>query len=513
MVRRPRRAPRRSNGRKVLIGAAAVIVVLALVAGVGAAWGLWSFNRIERVALDLTQREPTEPQNFLVVGSDSRDGIDEDHPSAGGILGPDAANAPGGRRADSLMIARVDPDSDRVDLLSVPRDLWVPIAGTGEEQRINSAYAESAQAVVDTVQTELGVPIHHFVEVDFAGFSDLVDSLGGVPMYFDAPVRDTGSGLFVDEPGCRVLNGHDGLAFARARHLQWNDGSQWQGDPTGDLGRMTRQQLLTRAAMARAQSLGIGDVGRLRGLVDAGVGSVRLDDSLGTGDLLDLGSKLSDLDPQRMQTHSLPVLEHRTSGGASVVLLDEAAAAPVLELFRTGAADVPVTTTTAPPPSPQQVTVEVHNGSGRDGEARRVSYVLVADGSFGEGAVESADPRATTVVEYPAGGHAMAELAAAWLGPAPELVEVDDLDVGTVRVTLGRNFERIAEPSEDAPTAASPDTVTDGAAGSTSDTGLSEDVAKSSDVPDVATESAAAAPTTTVPGWTPSQPPEGVSCP
>ncbi len=501
MVRRPPRASRRSTGRTVLFGVGAILVVAAVVAGAGAAWGLWSFNRIERVALDLTQREPTEPQNFLVVGSDSRDVIDEDHPNADGILGPEA---PEGQRADSLMVARVDPDSDRIDLLSVPRDLWVPIAGTGGEQRINTAYAQSAQAVVDTVQAELGIPVHHFVEVDFAGFSDLIDSLGGVPMYFDAPVRDTGAGLFVDEPGCRVLDGHDGLAFARARYLQWNDGSQWQSDPTGDLGRMTRQQLLTRAAMERAQSLGIGDVGRLRGLVDAGVGSVRLDDSLGTGDLLDLGSKLSDLDPQRMQNHSLPVVAHRTSGGAAVVLLDEVAAEPLLELFRTGAANVPVTTTTTPPPTPQQVTVEVHNGSGQDGEARRVGYVLSADGGFVEGAVESASPRARSVIEYPAGALAMAELVAAWIGPEPELVEADELESATVRVTIGRDFERVVEPSD-----ASPDDVGDEAS-PTSDTGLSEDVAGSG-VPDVATESTTT--TTTVPGWTPSQPPEGVSCP
>jgi len=498
VVRRPPRAPRRSTASKVLLGAGVVVVVAAVIAGAGAAWGLWSFNRIERVALELTQREPTEPQNFLVVGSDSRDGIDEGHPNAGGILGPEA---PDGRRADSLMIARVDPDSDRVDLLSVPRDLWVPIAGTGEEQRINTAYAQSAQAVVDTVQTELGVPVHHFVEVDFAGFSDLIDSLGGVPMYFDSPVRDTGSGLFVDEPGCRVLNGHEGLAFARARHLQWNDGTQWHADPTGDLGRMTRQQLLTRAAMARAQSLGIGDVGRLRGLVDTGVGSVRLDNSLGTGDLLDLGSKLADLDPQRMQTHSLPVLEHRTSGGAAVVLLDADAAEPVLELFRTGAANVPVTTTTAPPPTPQQVVVEVHNGSGAEGEARRVSYVLTADGGFGEGPVEPADSRARTVVEYPTGALAMAELVAAWLGPVPEVVEVDDLDMGTVRVTLGRDFDRIAEPTDGAPSAAGEESVVDE---------LPEDSTEVGGSP-----AAAAAPTTTttVPGWTPGQAPEGTSCP
>ena len=495
VVRRPPRKRGWSTGRKVAVGAALLVAVVALVVGGGALWGLWSFNSIERVDLELAQREPTEPQNFLVVGSDSRADIDEDTPGADGMLGSDA---PPGQRADSLMIARVDPDSDRIDLLSVPRDLWVPIAGTGEEQRINTAYAESAQAVVDTVQDALDVPIHHFVEVDFQGFSSLIDSLGGVPMYFADPVRDTNSGLYVYETGCRVLNGAEGLAFARARHLQYQDGDEWVSDPTGDLGRMTRQQLLTRAALAKAQTMGLGDVGRLKGLVDAGVGSVSLDSTLGTGDLLDLGGRVSDLDPDRMQTHGLPVVAHETSGGAAVVLLDDAAAQPVLDIFR--GVDSPaaaVTTTTAPPPSMQEVTVDVVNATTTEGEARRVSFVLSSDGEFVPGAVEPSDEAEDrTVVRYPAGSVAMGELVATWLSPDVELVEDDDLEPAHVRVVLGADFAGVAEPDETPSTTVAPSTTAPAADGGEGE--------------------AAGAPSTTTttapPGWTPGQAPQGVSC-
>jgi LCP family protein required for cell wall assembly len=499
VVRRPRRGSSRwsrwPTSRRVLAATGAVALAAVAVLAAGSAWGLWSFSRIERVDLSLAAREPTEPQNFLVVGSDSREAIDEDHPGADGMLGSDA---PPGQRSDSLMVARVDPGGDRIDLLSIPRDLWVPIAGTGEEQRINTAYSHSAQTVVDTVQQALGIPIHHFVEVDFSGFSRLVDALGGVPMYFDAAVRDTSSGLYVDAPGCRVLDGHAGLAFARARHLEWNDGVRWHADPTGDLGRMTRQQLLTRAALAKAQTLGLGDVGRLKGLVDAAVGAVRLDATLGAKDLMDLGSRMSDLDPDRMQTHGLPVLAHRTGGGAAVVLLDEPAAEPVLALFRGTAAPSPVTTTTAPPPSPAQVTVEVRNGTGEEGEARRVSFVL-STGGFVPGAVLPSDPVGRTLIEYPPRSRAMAELVAAWLSPRAELSEDDGLGEATVRVTLGTDFERVAEPDD----AASPGPVApdDAAPGVTAAQG------------DVAAGGAASTTTTTQPGWTPGQAPEGVSCP
>jgi LCP family protein required for cell wall assembly len=400
-------------------------------------------------------------------------------------------DAPTGQRSDSLMIARIDPSSDRIDLLSVPRDLWVPIAGMEGEHRINTAYQQSAQTVVDTVQSVLGIPINHFVEVNFSGFQQLIDAVGGVPMYFDHPVRDNNSGLDIAAKGCQQLDGQQGLAFARARHLEWNNGTRWVSDPTGDLGRMTRQQLLTRAAMAKAQTLGLNNVGNLTKLVDAGIASVKLDDSLGTGDLISLGKRLATLDPDRMQTHSLPVVGYTTSGGADVVTLDQAAAQPTLDIFRGTATAAPVTTTTAPPPSNDEVTVDVVNASGAEGEGRRVSFVLT-DGGFVAGAVEPSDAiEAHTVITYAKGQEQMAQLVAGWISAAPQLVEDKKLASGTVRVTLGSDFERIAEPDE------APATTTTAAPAS-------------SDDPASTTPSTT---TTTQPGWQPGVPPEGTSCP
>ncbi len=493
VVRRPRRA-KRSVGRRVAMGAAAVVVVVALIAGAGAVWGLWSFNQIDRVDLDLAETVPTEPQNFLVVGSDSRANIDEDDPGAGGMLGDDA---PSGRRADSLMIARIDPDSERIDLLSVPRDLWVPIAGTGEEQRINTAYSESAQAVVDTVRESLGIPIHHFVEVDFKGFSSLVDALDGVPMYFSDPVRDENSGLYVPKAGCQVLDGQQGLAFARSRHLEYKSDGEWVSDPTGDLGRMTRQQMLTRAALRKAQTMGISDVGKLRRLVDAGLGSVSLDSTLGAGDLIELGERVARLDPDRMQTHSLPVVPHTTSGGAAVVTIDQTAAQPVLAIFRGDTSAAPVTTTTAAPPTAAEVTVHVYNGSGQDGEGRRVGFVLSSDGEFVTGSLETVDePVEHTYVAYPEDSRAMAELVASWLGPEPELRENKKLHQGEVAVVLGQDFESVGEPDDPAPAV---------------ETTTTEPPTTDSSGDGVATTSPPLT-TTTQPGWTPGQAPEGITC-
>lgn len=375
-------------------------------------------------------------------------------------------------------------------MLSIPRDLWLRIAGTDKDQRINTAYATSTQTLVDTIQQDLGIPINHYVEVDLQGFQNLVDAIGGVPMYFPNPVKDNNSGLVVKSKGCVLLDGYMGLAFARSRHLQYSDGLKWHTDPTGDLGRMTRQQLLVRTALGRVKDLGLDDIGSVKGIVDAAVGSVTLDSNMSTGDIIDLAQRFSSFDPANLQTHSLPVVGHTTDGGASVVLLDEPAAKPVLDIFR-GTSSAAVTTTTEPPPSPGDITVDVLNGTDRQGEARRVSWVLT-DGGFGTGTVDSAPDHVTqTVVRYPKGSRSMAELVAAWLGPAPAVEQDEDLAPGQVTVVIGDDFARVAEPDSTTPVPAG----SDDAAGS-----------------DGSTTATTATTTTTEPGWTPGAVPDGVSC-
>lgn len=494
MVRRRHRSapepepshPSRGWARRVLIGGIAVVAVVAVVAGAGAVWGLWSFNQLGRRDLNLASAEDQEPRNFLVIGSDSRAGVEKGDKGSGVMLGK---GAPSGQRSDSIAIMRIDPRQERIDMLSIPRDLWVRIAGTEEEQRINTAYAKSAQTLVDTIQQDLGIPINHYVEIDLQGFQNLVDAIGGVPMYFPNPVKDTNSGLVVKNKGCVLLDGYMGLAFARSRHLQYSDGLQWHTDPTGDLGRMTRQQLLVRTALGRVKDLGLDDIGSIKGIVDAAVGSVTLDSNMSTGDIIDLGQRFSDFDPSKLQTHSLPVVGHTTDGGASVVLLDATAAQPVLDIFR-GTSTASVTTTTEPPPSPGDITVDVFNGTERQGEARRVSWVLT-EGGFATGSVEAApEPASATVVRYGKGGKAMAELVATWLGPSPELEQDDDLDAGQVTVTIGDDFERVVEPeaTQVAPVPAGPGEAASG----------------DGDPPTTTT--------TTEPGWTPGVAPVGVTC-
>jgi len=293
---------------------------------------------LHRVDLGDALATPTgDARNYLIVGSDSREGITSDTPNVGAI-GTDVT----GRRSDTLIVLRIEPGS--ATMMSIPRDLWVENtrpaagcpdwpkcpAGSGKPGRINAAYAGGPANLVRTVTTSLGIPIHHYVEVDFVSFAGMVDAMGGITIDFPHPATDRNSGLNVPEAGPQRLDGTMALAYVRSRHYTEIIDGQPRTDPTADLGRQQRQQTFIRTVLH--------EVGQTRNpitavrLVDAAAGGVRVDDALGMGDVWTLARRLSGTDPE---TIVLPTVGAR-KGGAAVLLLKEAEAAPVLARFQDG---------------------------------------------------------------------------------------------------------------------------------------------------------------------------------
>lgn len=428
-----RRARRRSWPQRLLLGALVLLTVGALVGAGGIAYGLWRLEQIERVEVRLAESPPGAPENWLIVGSDTRDTLDPDAPDAGAFLGDGAVGI--GQRADTILLVRVDPASEAVDVLSFPRDLWLPIAGTDGEQRINTAYAGGPQRLVDTIETNFAIPVHHYVEVDFAGFGRLVDAVGGVPMWFDVAMRDAHTGLDVTA-GCHTLDGSRALAFVRARHLEFDDGSGWTTDGTGDLGRITRQQVFLRRAIDQVADLGVTDALTLNRLLDVGVDAVTLDDALGLGQLRDLASRFGDFSGEALRTHALPVYGFRTSGGAAVLGLEETEAQDELNVFRG-----------LPPGSlvaGQVDDVVVLNGTGVDGRAAAVAEAL---GQLGFEVDEVGDADATglarTRVRHAPDAVAAGDLLARHLTNGAE-VEVDaTLEPGVVVLEIGADLTTV----------------------------------------------------------------------
>lgn len=248
------------------------------------------------------------PINVLLVGVDARD---------------DGSVA--GSRADTIAVVRLDPAGPRLTVLSIPRDLYVPIAG-GAENRINSALARGPDALVQTVADALDIDINHYVEVDFAGFSRLVDLAGGVDVEFDAPVRDRNTG-FTAEAGCVHLNGEQALAYVRSRHFQTIDAEtgRWVTDPTSDLGRIARQQDFGVRVVEQVLNAGYGRIDQVRILTDV-VDDLTVDQGLSLDGLRAIWNTAADAGRDGTTLLTLnDVVSGRDVNGASVLVADPAA--------------------------------------------------------------------------------------------------------------------------------------------------------------------------------------------
>lgn len=288
------------------------------------AFGWWQFRRIERVAVSSALTSGGGGgTNYLVVGSDSREGINANDPNAGAFLG---SEAPSGSRTDTIMVLRLEGSQSR--LLSIPRDLWVRNPVTGEMGRINSVYQSGPAALVQAV-TDLGIPIQHFLEIDFVSFAGLVDAVGGITIDFAAPARDGNSGLDVPQAGPTTLDGEQALAYVRSRYYEEHVDGQWKRDPTGDLGRVQRQRAFLSALLGKAAST--RNPFSLVGMATSLGPGLRIDDDLTYFNALGLVWDMrGGFNPESL---TLPVTPRTTSGGASVLELQKAEAQPLFQQF------------------------------------------------------------------------------------------------------------------------------------------------------------------------------------
>jgi LCP family protein required for cell wall assembly len=315
--------PRRRWVRRVkwtLIAVLSVLTVLTL-AFIGLGWR--SYRRIDRVPVKSALTEHTGGgTNYLIVGSDSREGIAADDPNAE-VFGGDLGTS----RTDTIVVLHVGDDGNL--MLPLPRDLFIPIVGGKGRDRINTAIQHGPDKLIQTVQQSLGVPVHHYIEMDFVGFLELVDAVGGVEIDFDAPAFDENSGLDIKEAGRHSLDRDQALAYVRSRHYTRVIDGKKVVDPTADLGRITRQQTFFRAVMKK-----VGDTRHpvtLLRIADGVAAGLHIDDALGFRDLIGLARKLGGLDPETVE---LPVKPTTTAGGAAVLLLNEPSAQAALDRVR-----------------------------------------------------------------------------------------------------------------------------------------------------------------------------------
>lgn len=311
----------------------ALAALCTVVVGVGGAAGVYVAGErepgeVERI-VELTEvlsANVGPAENFLLVGSDSRDAVDADAADAGLFL--DGATGEGGR-ADTIMILRRDPELG-ASLLSIPRDLWVEIAEIGDEGKINWAYIGGPRRLASTITEALDIPVNHYVEIDFAGFQRLVDEIGGVEICAgDYAVKDDQSGLVL-QPGCQTLDGAMALAYARSRTWEeFRDGDWRAEEGAPDLNRIGRQQNFLRTAAETVIDEINSNPFRLGDLIEVAGGVVRLDENV---DLVEAGEAMFAAAEAGLQTFTVPTERDFIGDQDALVLADGADA--VLDYFR-----------------------------------------------------------------------------------------------------------------------------------------------------------------------------------
>lgn len=320
----PPAATKRSTRRRIhVVALSGLLAVLLAAAGVlGSA--LWLDTALHRASVltDYPGRPASgDGTNWLVVGSDSRQGLTADQEQTL-ATGGDIGNG----RTDTILLVHLSGlgSGGRATMVSIPRDSYVAIPGYGRD-KINAAFAlGGAPLLAQTVEQATGLRLNHFAEIGFSGFASLVDALGGVTVCPTAAIDDPLAGI--DLPaGCQHLNGRTALGYVRTR-----------ATPRADLDRMIDQRRFMAALLNRVSSPVVWlDPWRWYSVPHAAADALRVDADAHVWALARLGWALRN-SPTAL---TVPIGEFTGSDAGSVVVWDRQAAR---RLFDALARDAPV---------------------------------------------------------------------------------------------------------------------------------------------------------------------------
>ncbi|WP_225849313.1 LCP family protein [Streptomyces sp. HPF1205] len=411
-------------------------VLLLVTAGAG----YWLYQHLNGNITSVSLKDPTgknaggtekadafgrTPINILVMGSDGRTSA-EDCKLGGGCS---RTGVQTGQNADVEMVVHISADRSNATVMSIPRDTITDIPActnpkngartAGYHGQINSALSYGQACQVATVHQLTGIPIDHFIQVDFSGVVRMSDAVGGVGVCVDANVYDTYSHLKLSA-GSHTLKGVAALEFLRSRH-GFGDGS--------DLGRTYAQHIYLSSLIRKLKSAGtLTNPVAVYHLADAATKALTVDTGLGTvKKLIGLAGDLDKVPSKRitfttMQTAADPTNPDRVVIGPGARTLFQTIAADQSLTTVSGGKSAAASATGAPttPPVPaSQVTVKVENGTGLPGRASTVATGLINQGFNPATSTANAPaPVPTTTLTYGPGEKGEAQTAARALGLA-----------------------------------------------------------------------------------------------
>jgi LCP family protein required for cell wall assembly len=397
---------------RVLIVLVALLVALTA-GGAGYAWYL--NHKVTRIDVKGLVVAPTKgadegTENILLVGSTSRCALAVQATVYGLCSqGVDGVNS------DVVMILHLDPAVPSVSILSIPRDLFVPNARVEGAYKIDAALYEGPTQLVAAIEEDFGIPIQHFVELNFDSFGNVVNDLGGIYMYFPEPVFDAYSDLDQPTTGCKYLNGFQALQVVRARHLQYQppgdtdpDPHDWPQEAQSDLARIQRDHEFLRVLATAVSKRGLGNPITDEQLLAGVVGQLVVDNGFSLSDMVNLVLTYHGVSIENAPQLTLPVqvdqygnYYYKGSNYGDIEFPIQPEDQQTIDQFL-GVPAMSDTIDGGPLPAPSSVTVSVLDGTGTYNQATTTSTDLEQLGFdvVGTGYTPSVASQSETLVTY-----------------------------------------------------------------------------------------------------------------
>lgn len=349
------------SSRSIRIFTGISIATLAISAVSALAFGTVSasINKIDAFAgLDKRPERMSSAINYLLVGSDTREGLSKAELKA---LRVGSVATAAGKRSDTMLLVHISKARDKAVLVSIPRDSFALIPEhlnksgkiiPAAYSKINSAFNwGGAPLLIQTMEEMTQLKIDHYIEVNFAGFARVVDSLGGIEVCTKKDIDDPKSHLVLPA-GVHTLNGIDALKYVRTREF----------DGLGDIGRMQRQQAFMSSVLKKATSAGVLlNPVTMTSFINSSLSAVTTDEGLKNSDLIILAKQMKSLATSNVRTLTVPLsnLNYYSNGVTASVLWDPSLAPELWDRLREDRAVVDEVTPSPSPSATKAAKVEI----------------------------------------------------------------------------------------------------------------------------------------------------------
>ena len=311
------------------------VIVLASVSWLGLGHVSAKIARINVFAgLDNRPEKTSQAVNYLLVGSDTREGLTKEQMK---LLRVGSTASAAGGRSDTMLLVHISKKRDKAFLVSLPRDTLVTIPAhttldgksqiPARQNKLNAAFSfGGAPLLIQTVEGATNLKIDHYIEISFAGFAGIVDALGGIDVCTKVNIDDPKSHLVL-AAGTHTLDGIEALKYVRSRDF----------DGRGDIGRMQRQQQFLSSVLKKATSTGVLlNPIKIVNFMNASLSTIKMDENLNEGDLINLAKQMRGLSSGNVRTLTVPLsnANGNVPGIGSVVVWDETLSAELWTRIR-----------------------------------------------------------------------------------------------------------------------------------------------------------------------------------